>query len=467
MNPQQRRGVKILSLTEVWERFSYAGTRAILVLYLTQELLTPGQRENVVGMRSLEALLGTAFGPLSLDALAFQIYGLYVGLFYFTPLFCGLIADRVTGHRKAIVLGAIIMAAGQFCLASQRMALIGLLLMVVGGGLFKPTISAQLGSLFDRQDPRADRAFAIFYVAINVGTFLAPLVCGTLGERVGWQFGFLIAGFGNLISLAIYAIGNVAVHDRHASTQAAPSLVRGRENDARTQLAGLFLLAVITPLFWGAYEQKGAAVVLWAKRSVDLRLGDFAVPVSWILMLNPLFIFLLTPLLALVWARLAASRGEPGTLSKMILGFLSLAVAFALLAIVAKSGAAVSLGWVVAFMGLLTLGELLLSPVGLSLFSRTAPAGFASQVLAIWFFSMFVGNYGSGLLASTFVELDRSMFFAGIAALPLFGAVLLLLVRGRLEGMLFGAVSSSRSAKARSKELHSKRSGVCLKEMIR
>lgn len=419
----------------MWERFSYAGTRAILVLYLTSYLLLPPYSGGVVGLSALRTTLAQVFGTLNNDALALQIYGLYVGLFYLTPLLGGLLADKVLGHRGAILLGSLIMATGQFCLANGAFSLIGLLLMVIGGGLFKPTVSAQLGSLFQRDDRRADLAFSVFYVAINVGTFFAPLVCGTLGERLGWQYGFAVAGIGNLVSVTIYLAGRRAVPDR-SRAPVAPIAAAPAGSGARGQMPALFAVALISALFWAAYEQKGGAVILWARRSVDLTVGGFVVPTSWILVLNPLFIMLFTPPLTIGFGVLARRGYAIGTLDKMIGGFVLLALGYLLLGGAAWS-TRIGLGWVVAYMALLTLGELLLSPVGLSLFSRAAPAGRSSQLVAIWLFAAFIGNYASGMIASAATSLSRQRFFLEISGLPLLGAATLLMFRRPLIRRLF------------------------------
>ncbi len=423
----RRRGVAILSLTEVWERFSYAGLRAILVLYLTEWLLIDGHHEAVRGMATLRAGMEAVFGPLSTPALALQIYGIYVGFFYFTPLFGGYVADRLLGHRRTIVLGGVLMMVGQVCLATDVLFLLGLLLMIVGGGLFKPTISAQLGALFDRADGRRERAFAVFYVAINVGTFFAPLVCGTIGERIGWQYGFLAGGAGMFVGLVVFWLGRAYLPvevrpDRRVETST--------DTNDRGNLFALILVATIVPLFWAAYEQKSGAVILWAKGNVDLHIGwlDFDLPTSWILALNPFFIFLFTPLLNFGWSRLGAR--EPGSVAKMIAGLVLLSVAYLILAAAAAwNDGPTPLLTVASFMVFLTLGELLLSPIGLSLFSRLAPAGYGSLTLALWFLASFVGNYGSGLLASATVTIARPTYFSYVALLPLLGAGLLLLAK--------------------------------------
>src|SRR5246127_4190013 len=198
------RGLTFLFTTEMWERFSYYGMRSLLVLYMTKFLLLEDHSGNVIGLASLRRALEGAFGPLDVQPLSSQIWGLYTGLVYFTPIFGGLLADRVLGQRRIVVIGAVLMAFGHFMMASEQLFLFALLALILGSGCFKPNISTQVGGLYAPGDPRRDRAYSIFYVGINLGAFLAPLVCGTLGEGVGWHYGFAAAGVGMVIGLCIY-----------------------------------------------------------------------------------------------------------------------------------------------------------------------------------------------------------------------------------------------------------------------
>ena len=201
-------GLFILFLTEMWERFSFYGMRALLVLYMTQHLIQAAQSgADIVGFNSLQAALETIFGPLAIQPLASQIYGLYTGFVYFTPLFGGIIADRFLGQRKTVVIGGVLMAVGHFMMAFEAYFLIALMLLILGNGCFKPNISTQVGNLYPVGDPRRDGAFTIFYMGINLGAFFAPLVCGTLGQRYGWHYGFGAAGVGMVIGLIIYLAG--------------------------------------------------------------------------------------------------------------------------------------------------------------------------------------------------------------------------------------------------------------------
>src|SRR6476619_4402320 len=198
------RGLTFLFATEMWERFSYYGMRALLVLYMVKILLRPGHADNVFGLTTLRSFFESMTGPLGVQPFSSHIYGLYTGLVYLTPVFGGRLADRVLGQHRTIVLGAAMMAIGHFMMAFEPLFLLALTMLILGNGAFKPNMSAQVGGLYGRGDPRRDRAYSIFYVGINVGAFLAPLVCGTLGEQLGWHYGFTAAGIGMTIALAIY-----------------------------------------------------------------------------------------------------------------------------------------------------------------------------------------------------------------------------------------------------------------------
>jgi POT family len=202
------RGLSVLFATEMWERFSYYGMRALLVLYMVKYVLAPDTAGQVIGLAALKRALEALLGPLDIQPLASNIYGLYTGLVYLTPVFGGIVADRVLGHRRTVIIGALLMALGHFMMAFEPLLLFALLFLILGNGAFKPNTSSQVGELYRPGDPRRDRAYSIFYVGINIGAFLAPLVCGTLGERVGWHYGFGAAGVGMLIGLATYLAGS-------------------------------------------------------------------------------------------------------------------------------------------------------------------------------------------------------------------------------------------------------------------
>jgi POT family proton-dependent oligopeptide transporter len=293
------RGLAFLFTTEMWERFSYYGMRALLVLYMTKHLLAPEHAGNVLGLAGVRSGLEAAFGPLDLQPLSSQIYGLYTALVYLTPIFGGLLADRVLGQRRTVILGAILMAIGHFLMAVEQLFLFALGALILGNGAFKPNISTQVGGLYAPGDPRRDRAFSIFYVGINVGAFLAPLVCGTLGEQVGWHFGFAAAGVGMLIGLAIYLYAMPLLPpDELQKAKAGHVERKPLDRDEWRAVVALLVLFLPNTLFWATYEQQGNTIALWADANTDRTVNFLAwtaeIPTTWFQAFNPFIIFAFT-----------------------------------------------------------------------------------------------------------------------------------------------------------------------------
>jgi proton-dependent oligopeptide transporter, POT family len=319
------KGLTFLFSTEMWERFSYYGMRSLLVLYMTKYLLLTAHAGNAVGLAGLKSALAAVFGPLDVQPLASQIYGFYTALVYLTPVFGGLIADRVLGQRRTVVLGAVLMAIGHFMMAVEQLFLFALLAIILGSGAFKPNISTQVGGLYAPGDLRRDRAYSVFYVGINLGAFLAPLVCGTLGEEAGWHYGFAAAGVGMLIGLSIYL---------YALPHLPPDeLTKGKAVKAERRPLGreewravIALLALFIPnaLFWACYEQIGNTTILWIDSGVDRGIDLFGlhaqIPTTWFLAFNPFMIFAFTPFVVTLWRRQAERGREPSTVTKMALG---------------------------------------------------------------------------------------------------------------------------------------------------
>src|SRR5580704_11539203 len=319
------RGLTFLFTTEMWERFSYYGMRSLLVLYMTKYLLLPDHAGNVAGLLTVKHGLEAVFGPLDVQPLSSQIWGLYTGLVYFTPIFGGLLADRVLGQRHTVVIGAVLMAIGHFMMAFEQLFVFALLALILGNGCFKPNISTQVGGLYAPGDHRRDRAYSIFYVGINLGAFLAPLICGTLGEKAGWHYGFAAAGVGMCIGLCIYlyALPSLPQDELHRA-QAAHAEHRPLDRTEWRAIIALLVLFVPTTLFWATYEQIGNTIVLWADantdRGIDLFGASADIPVTWFLAFNPFMIFAFTPFIVALWARQAARGTEPSTVTKMALG---------------------------------------------------------------------------------------------------------------------------------------------------
>jgi POT family proton-dependent oligopeptide transporter len=422
----------------MWERFSYYGMRALLVLYMTKYLLLNGRAENVAGLNTLKRALEAIFGQLEIQPFSSQIYGLYTALVYLTPIFGGLIADRVLGRRRTIIIGAATMAAGHFMMAIESMFLVALLLLIIGNGAFKPNISVQVSDLYLPGDPRRDRAFSIFYVGINLGAFLAPLVCGTLGETIGWHYGFAAAGIGMTIGLVTYiaAAPHLPPADPPGPTKAAPSPDEVRR---LAVVAGLF---VPVTLFWAVYEQQGNTIALWADNFTDraIPLMHFEIPTTWFQAVNPLLIFAFTPPLLGLWARQSRSGHEPSTMTKMALGCLGLALANAILALAAlqAGGDKASWLWLFVYFVVLTIGELYISPIGLSLVSEVAPARYLSVVMGAWLATSFIGNFAAGWLGSLWSGMEKTRFFALMSAIAFVAGAAILASRKPLQSALYG-----------------------------
>jgi proton-dependent oligopeptide transporter, POT family len=419
------RGLAYLFATEMWERFSYYGMRALLTLYMVKYLLLPDRIDHVWGEPALRSGLEALFGPLGVQPFASQIYGLYTSLVYFTPILGGLIADRVLGQRRTVIIGAALMAIGHFLMASERLFLLALIVLVLGNGAFKPNISTQVGALYPPGDPRRDRAFSIFYVGINVGAFFSPLVCGTLAVAFGWHYGFAAAGIGMLIGLAIYLKArSVLPADERERQRAQPRQPLTREE--RRGLLALAILFVPVTLFWATYEQQGNTIALWAEdytiRSFDFGFWRGEVPAELFQSINPFLIFAFTPFIVALWGRQARRGAEPSTVNKMALGCLG--VAFANLLMVAAAttsathgNAAVSATWLFGYFVIVTLGELYLSPTGLSLVTKVAPARYLSMTMGVWLATSFLGNFIAGWLGSFWTGMAKGDFFLMIAAI--------------------------------------------------
>jgi len=417
------RGLATLFFTEFFERFSYYGMRALLVLFLTATVANGG------------------FGVDEKTAGA--VYGLYAGSVYLFSLPGGWIADRLIGARRSIFYGGILIALGNFMLgvpATPAVFYAGLLVIALGTGLLKPNVSAVVGDLYVGQSgARRDAAFSIFYMGINLGATVAPMVCGTLGEVYGWHYGFVTAGIGMLAGLTIYVGGR-----RHLPRDVArdfPAAVRqpARRGADIKAIAALCLVACVITFFWAAYEQQGNAIVLWVRDFTDRSFfGLFELRTTWFLSLNPLFIFVLTPLLVASWTWAAARGGgmSPGT--KMALGCLFACAAYGVLvlAVALAGGTRVSWAWMVLFFILLTLAELHVSPVALSLFSRAAPAWAASMMMGVWFMSGVAGNYLAGVMGSFWERLPKGTFWALAGAVPLFAGLIMLGLRGLLDRII-------------------------------
>ena len=437
------KGLAFLFTTEMWERFSYYGMRALLVLYMTKYLLVSDHAGTVLGLAGIKSALEAVFGPLDVQPLSSQIYGFYTALVYLTPIFGGLLADRVLGQRRTVVIGATLMAIGHFMMAVEQLFLLALLALILGNGAFKPNISTQVGGLYAPGDHRRDRAYSIFYVGINVGAFLAPLVCGTLGKKAGWHYGFAAAGVGMLIGLAIYLCAFPllpADELQKAKAAAAPRTRLGRQ-EWRSIIA-ILVLFIPVALFWGTYEQQGNTIALWADANTDRTVGLFGsnaeIPTTWFQAFNPFMIFAFTPFVVALWTRQAARGSEPSTITKMSLGCFGVALSYCIMAAAAwhAGEGKASWLWLFAFFVVVTIGELYLSPVGLSLVTKIAPLRMLSMMMGVWLATSFVGGFLAGWLGSFWSRMEKPEFFLLIAAIAAFASAAIFACRWLLRGML-------------------------------
>lgn len=483
-------GLSTLFFTEMWERFSYYGMRALLVLYLVNSLELP-------------------------RAEALSIYATYTALVYLTPILGGYLADKYLGAHRAVLVGSILMAMGHFAMAVPSLLYLALGLLVAGNGFFKPNISTMVGRLYEQDDPRRDSGFTIFYMGINLGAFFSPLVCGTLGEKLGWHYGFAAAGVGMLAGLAIFVRGQ-----HHFAGTGMPKLVRqdwlvaimislillflvsavvlfwsdvvviwngmntwmklllpallvpgliygpgyirelgqtGRIPLLMTltaqskpavalsrvewqRIAAIMIQAIFVIFFWMGFEQAGGTMNLFADKLTDRQLFDWEMPASYFQSFNPLLILLLAPLFSILWTRLEQSSYALSVVSKQAIGMIILGLGFVVLAIAQQRADVVGqVGpqWLLLVYLLHTVGELCLSPIGLSMVTKLAPTQLVALMMGAWFMAMAVANYLAGtleqLIAHTGIPLYWFLVGSSVGA-----GVLLLLLSPLIKKLMHG-----------------------------
>ena len=404
----QPRGLTILFLTEMWEKFSFFGMRALQIYYMTKEL---------------------HFG----QAKASFIFGAYAAGVYLTPIFGGIIADRWLGRRRAVIIGGLLMAAGHFMMSFEALFFPAMVVIALGNGLFLPNLPSQVPLLYPKGDPRRVSAFNVYYIGINLGGFLAPLICGTLGELYGWHVGFGAAGVGMCLGLVVYIGGRryLPADERPAAVGVAAAEGDGPDtNNGRGNILMLIAVALAVMLFRSAYEQTGNTLAVWADATVDRALFGATIPVTWLQSLNPMFVFLISPLLVAVWNRRAARGITPPALRRMSLGAFGVGLCYCALALLifVQPGAAIGWLWMVLFFAFFTLAELYILPVGLGLFASLAPRRFAATTIAAWFFTSFVGNLLSGVIGAGWEYVSPNTFFFGMGCICFTACGMLLLI---------------------------------------
>jgi POT family proton-dependent oligopeptide transporter len=427
----------LLVTTEMWERMSFYGMRALLVLYIVD------RSRGGLGWDSKAAL---------------QLYGLYTGLVYLTPLLGGFIADRFLGQRRTVLIGGVMMMVGHFLLAFHAVPFFfaGLAFLIGGNGLFKPNISTMVGGLYQPGDPRRDGAFTIFYMGINLGALLGPFVAGTLGEKVQWHYGFAAAGVGMGIGLALFVfrgprlLGPIGLSPAARSkTSAEPSQSLSREDVHR--IIVVITLSVFAVFFWMAFEQAGGLMNLYTESKVDRTIMGWQIPTTWFQSCEPIFIVLFGPVFAALWTGLAKRGKDLPIVVKMALGLLLVSVSFLFMLAAAREtsgGGHAWMGWIVITYLLQAFGELSLSPVGLSMVTKLAPKRVASLLMGVWF-----GTYGGALYLAGFIgglakEWGESRVFLTLVIFSGLAGLLLLSLSGVLQRMMHGAADIRSEAEA-------------------
>ena len=432
------RALAYLAFTEAWERFSFYGMTAILVLYMSSALLLPGHIEHVVGFGAFRAVLEAIFGKMSTLAITSQIYGLYTGFVYFTPVFGGFVADRLIGRRNAVVLGAILMSAGHLAMAFDASFLLALLLLIVGCGLLKGNISTQVGSLYAEDDSAGrTRGFSIFSIGINVGAVAGPLLCGLLAQLYGWHAGFGLAGVLMLFGLATYLIGYRELTEtiHHAAPQTAAPVTSGQGR----VIAALFAVMAISIFQSVAYYQNTNMGLIWASRSVDLDLFGFSMPVAWFNSIDSFVSIVSVPFLFALWRFQSKRGGEPGEIAKIGTGAFIACAANLLLVAGCALTTRVPVLVPVAYDVLLGVAFLYYWPTLLALVSRSAPPRLRATLMGTVFLTLFISNLTMGRIGGFYEAMTPLQFWALHAAIAATGGILALALKRPLGRILASA----------------------------
>jgi POT family proton-dependent oligopeptide transporter len=427
------RGLATLFFTEMWERFSYYGMRALLTLYMVGSVMQPG--------------LGFPVEK------ATHIYALYTMLVYLMGVPGGYIADKFLGHYRAVLLGGIIIALGHFSMAVPRIEFFyaGLGLIILGTGLLKPNVSTIVGTLYTRDDPRRDAGFSLFYMGINLGAFIAPIITGWLGQKINWHIGFAAAGVGMVFGIIQYVYGRkylVAVSDlKTPQTKAVESAAQLPNKSFTKQEWGRITAALILTLFalifWAGFEQAGSSLTLFADRATRLTILGFTYPSSWFQSVEPLFVIIFSPIFAWIWLSMSKRGKEPSSPAKFTFGLFALSLSFLLVVPAAKfyetHSARVSPMWLIGLYFLQMLGELCLSPVGLSMVTKLSPARIVGFMMGFWFFATAMGNYVAGWVAGLVGHRSYSevfmIAFVTAAVVTLILAVMIPIIKRLMSGV--------------------------------
>ena len=433
------KGLFYLAFTEGWERFSYYGMTALVVLYMVNQLLLPGHVEHIGEFSGFRAAVEALVGPLSTQALASQIFGLYSGFVYFTPLLGGMIADRWIGQRNGVVIGALSMSAGHIAMTFDQSFLLALLLLVIGSGFLKGNISAQVGALYPPEDEaRRTRGFVIFSTGINIGAVVGPLLCGLLAQVYGWHYGFGVAAIFMLLGLATYLYGYRYLPARVERRKFEGTRLTAAE---RRIVFALIAVMIITIFQSTAFYQVFNVSPIWIQQHVALDVGSFRIPVPWYQSINSVFSILGVPLVFWIWRRQAARRREPGDLAKIGTGaWIAAASNLILVAAIFVSGdAPVHPIWPFLYSATLGISFLYYWPTLLALVSRAAPAKVNATLMGLAFMSLFISNNLIGWIGGFYEKMRPAEFWAMHAAIAAGGGLLVVLFGRRLSRALHPA----------------------------
>jgi len=472
------RGLATLFFTEMWERYSYYGTRALLILFMTASVSTGGLGFSVVK--------------------AGAIYGFYAAMVYLLNLPGGWLADRVIGQRRAVLYGGVFISAGNFCLAAPNVMVFyaGLGLIMIGTGLLKPNVSTIVGQLYTAGDKRRDSGFSIFYMGINLGATFAPLICGWVAQKFTWRWGFACSGIGMVAGLIQYSLSGkyLGTAGLNPSTTGDPARDRAQKRNGaivaivlllllvilaslasagiiqvtanaisdslgwlllvitvvvfswmvfgrgwsleeRKRAVAIFVLFAAAAIFWASFEQAGSSLNLFAERNTNLYLFGYHFPAAWFQFVQPILVIIFAPIFAWIW--LALGRRDPSSPTKFSLGLLFAGLAFAIL-VPAASGSQVSPLWLVGCYFLQTMGELCLSPVGLSAMTKLAPARAGGFIMGIWFLAASIGNWMAGKAGGMFESMPLPRLFGSVAAISVIAAVVMALLIRPTKRMMSG-----------------------------
>jgi len=430
------KGLFYLAFTEGWERFSYYGMTGLVVIYMVNQLLLPGHVEHIAGFAALRAVIERVFGPLSTQALASQIFGLYSGFVYFTPVLGGFVADRWIGQRNAVVIGALCMSGGHLAMTFDRSFLVALALLVIGSGFLKGNISAQVGALYPRDDEaRLTRGFIIFSTAINIGAILGPLLCGFLAQAYGWHYGFGVAAIFMLCGLATYLYGYRTLPARVERASRADGALSSAD---RRIVGSLLVVMIVMTLPLIAFFQVFNVFPVWVQEHVALDVGRFRIPVPWFTSINSLASVASAPLLLWLWRHQAARGREPGALGKMALGAWITALSCMVLvaAIVVSRGSPIPAWWAVVYCAGLGLGFMYYWPTLLALVSRTAPVSVNATMVGITFMTLFLASMAIGWLGTMYERMSPTGFWLLHATIAAGGGLLVAIISRPLGSSL-------------------------------